>query len=633
MRTKTLAMSLLLLFMPVAHSAPVKVFAKRFMTADQMLLANEENESGEPFAEFLGYNLDNLDPFVPDAPDAIAYTLGIENYEYSRYQLGTVITRSGLGLHMMWAPVIRKLAANEPPGFDGQFTGSPNGFNEDDELRKIIMHFSQITGHAPPGNPWPQFAEFISGDPHLPQAVDADNFAWNDFSTLRWDRRKMKKILNPAAMGQSLMKQYLWAQDMLSAFHDGNDNTIEADGTVSPDYPDKPVFDPDNNVFFGGDALDGFIGMVISAEAINKVTFLVRSLAFDGTRLGMVDPGVYDPDRGLHYFPHRIQVREMSDMPGLPPRAAELKVVDPRSFLFDQVSLLWGTSSFANMMNPADNSDSAHLAYHEVFDGSPFPAAKAQTGKPGPYDLMRGTSRMLFRNLLAMHYDSKRGTFVDISHVERHSIERGKRISTINAAYLIVALEAFIREFEGTPLETMARTAMTSQARFLIAHLGNGQGGYGKHVEAGSRKRIRPQYLIAQAAAIRALYVAHRVTGQDMFRQAADDAYAYLLQHYYIPEKQLFRTRKHADKAIYTPRVVALISGALREAAQEGGHADAPAIYTGFFKQIDRYMQLSEAEPTGERGNDSDHDGIPYVPEQPDRLPPVFASKAVFELD
>ena len=104
-----------------------------FITRDQMLLANEINESGEPFAEALGYNLDDLDPMVLNSPDSISYTLGIENYEYSRYQLGTVISRSGIGLHMMWAPMIMQMAAMEPDDFDGQFTGgTPNGYKEDD---------------------------------------------------------------------------------------------------------------------------------------------------------------------------------------------------------------------------------------------------------------------------------------------------------------------------------------------------------------------------------------------------------------------------------------------------------------------------------------------------------------------
>ena len=178
-----------------------------YKTADQMLLANEINESGEPYAEAIGYNLDDLDPFVPYAPDSIAYTLGINNYEYSRYQLGVVISRSGIGLHMMWAPMIQQMAAMETdPNFDGSFTGTPNGFKEDDELIKNIIHFSMLANQMPPAHPFPQFAEFISGDPHIPQPIDPINFG-SDFATLRWNRDLMDKTLNPAAMGQTLMKQ------------------------------------------------------------------------------------------------------------------------------------------------------------------------------------------------------------------------------------------------------------------------------------------------------------------------------------------------------------------------------------------------------------------------------------------
>ena len=111
-------------------------------------------------------------------------------------------------------------------------------------------------------------------------------------------------------MGQTLMKQYLWAQDMLSAYHDGNGDGIDADGTVSPDFDNSPHFDPSNDVFYGGDALDGFVGMVLTGEAISKVKNLVDNLAYDGTNLGPVNPMTYDPAQGLRYFPHRIAVSE-----------------------------------------------------------------------------------------------------------------------------------------------------------------------------------------------------------------------------------------------------------------------------------------------------------------------------------
>ena len=59
---------------------------------------------------------------VLNSPDSIAYTTGIDGYEYSRYLLGTVISRSGIGLNMMWSPMIEQMAAMEPADFDGKFT-------------------------------------------------------------------------------------------------------------------------------------------------------------------------------------------------------------------------------------------------------------------------------------------------------------------------------------------------------------------------------------------------------------------------------------------------------------------------------------------------------------------------------
>ena len=75
-------LTLLVLLLVTALNAQVQITnTSIYKTADQMLLANEINESGEPYAEAIGYNLDDLDPFIPYSPDSISYTLGINNYE------------------------------------------------------------------------------------------------------------------------------------------------------------------------------------------------------------------------------------------------------------------------------------------------------------------------------------------------------------------------------------------------------------------------------------------------------------------------------------------------------------------------------------------------------------------------
>ena len=621
----------LLLAVSVSQAQVVVTSTDYFSTRDQMLLANEMNESGEPFAEALGYDLDDLDPMVLNQPDSISYTLGIENYEYSRYLLGNVISRSGIGLHMMWAPVIVQMAAMEPEDFDGSFTGGvPNGYKEDDKLMQTIMHFGMLANQMAPMNPWPQFADFEGGDPHLPQAV-APDFQM-DFSSLRWDRSLMDKTLNPGAMGQSLMKQYLWAQDMLGAFHDSLDNGITPDGIISPDSVGSPNFDPFNNIYYGGSSLDGFIGQVLTAEAINKTRFLITSLAYDGTALGMVDPATYDPANGIKYFPHRIAVTESPVADMLPPRASNLQVTDASSDLFDQLSYLWGTLNYKNMMDPDNNSDEAHLAFHTVFDGNPFPAPMSQTGMPGPFDLMKGTSKVIFMNLMAMHYDMTKGTFVNTSGLSGGVPQPGNEIGTLEAGYIIMVLAKMNEEFAGTPLEQMSLDALNAQSAFLIGSLKDASGGFynGYTLNQGPETSVKTS--VSQAAAARGLYAAYALTGNTNYLTAADEAYNFLISNFYVAQHHAFKTESGNDQAIYTPLNFAVVAGGLREAALVGGHTEAAMIYTRFFKKVANVMQLAEFDETGETGNDSDGDGIPYLPQQADQLPAVFAEEAQLSL-
>ncbi len=600
-----------------------------YLTQDQLLLANELNESGEPFAEALGYNLDDLDPMTLNSPDSIAYTLGIENYEYSRYQLGTVISRSGIGLHMMWGPAIMNMAAMITDStFDGSFTGgTANGYKEDDVLMMNIMGFGARAHMTPFAHPWPQFAEFTKGDPHLPQAVQA-GFE-TDFASLRWDRAKMEKVLNLGAMGQSLMKQYLWAQDMLSAFHDANEGEVAvADG--NPDDANGQ-FDASKNIFFGGDNADGFIGQVLTAEAINKTLFIINKLAYDGASLGAISPATYDPTQGIKYFPHGIDVEEGMVIAGLPPRMTSLTVSDPKSVLFDQISYLWGALNFKNMMDPANTSDDAHLAYKYAFDGDPFPAAASVTGMAGPFDLMKGTSKVIFQNMMAMHFNDSMGSFVSESNLSNGVVVKGNKISAVDAGYMLMVLSKMVEEFAGTPIESMATNAINMQANFILNSFKDPTGGYYNGVELGVGPMTTPKLAVNQAAIARGLYAAYALTNNAAYLTGANEAYARLMS-FYRPSVMTFQTEENNAIATYTPWNVAIITGALREAAVVGNKTEAPTVYTRFFKKIINKMQLAEFGPTGETGSDSDGDGVPYLMDQPDNLPPIFAPEGTYDL-
>lgn len=597
-----------------------------YNTAYQMWLANELFESGEPFAEALGYDLDLLDPMVPNEPDSVSYTTGIEGYEYSRYLLNTLNGRSGMGLHIMWSPIIAMNAAMQPESFDGQFTGGMvNGIKEDDMLMMMVAGFGMHANQMPPQNAFPQFADFISGDNNLPQAV-LPNFQM-DWASTRWDRSKMEKVLNLAAMGQSLWKQYFWAADMLGAFHDENDEGIDADGTISPDSLDSPNFDPNNNVFYGGNNVDGFIGQVLTAVSINKTNFIINNLAYDGNSLGAINLATYNPANGIQYFPNKVALTEEMIMDGLPPKLATLEVIDSKSQLFDQLSYLLGTANYMNMMNPADNSDASHYAYHEVFDGSPFPADMSTTGTPGPFDLMKGTSKVLFQNIMAMHFNSNAGTFVDESSLDGSGKPvLGDEISAENAAYIIVSLSKFSEEFSGTPLQTMADNAIKAQADFIINNFIDANGGYFNSFIIGTGANTDAKSFDANASIIRGLYSAYNHTNDENYLNAANTAYNFMINNFYSPADHAFITTLGDNNAIYTPKNLALFAGATREAKLVGEQTDAELIFTRVSKVVYNGMLLSEHEATGETGDDSDGDGIPYV--AGGTKPFVFADKA-----
>ena len=584
-----------------------------FNTAEQMLLANELFESGEPFAEALGYNLDNLDPMVLNSPDSMSYTFGIENYEYSRYLLGTVISRSGIGLHMMWAPMVKQMAAMEDSTFDGMYTrGMQNGFKEDDEMMKMMMHFGMLANQMAPANAWPQFADFESGNMTLPQNVAA-NFHM-DFGSLRFDRSKMDKTLNLAAMGQTMLKQYFWASDMLGGYHDSLDNGVTPTGTNSPDSVGSPNFDPMNNIYYGGNNADGFIGQVLTAESINKTLFLINKMAYDGTTLGMVDPATYSPANGIKYFPHRVAVTEQMMGTMLPPMMDTLIVTDASSQIFDQLSFLWATLSFKNMMDPS-KTDADHYAFHEVFDGNPFPAPMSVTGMPGPFDLMMGASKVIFLNSQTMHFNMTEGVFVDEASLNASgAVVMGNEVSSVNAGYMLVVLAKMVDEFAGTPLATMASSSLTAQTNFIIAKLKNSSNGYYNGYTIGTGAMSTPLTLESVAAITRGLYASYNSTGMMATLTEANMAYNYMINNFYMPSKMIFKTTMAANaEVIYTPFNIATVSGAMREANLTGNQAASPAIYTRFSKAVVNKMWLAEAEESGESGNDSDGDGIPYI--------------------
>jgi len=214
---------------------------------------------------------------------------------------------------------------------------------------------------------------------------------------------------------------------------------------------------------------------------------------------------------------------------------------------------------------------------------------------------------------------------------EGGAVVMGNVISSEAAGYTVMVLAKMVEEFAGTPLETMALNALNAQTQYLIDNLFV-PGGFKTSYEIGVGVNDGPLTVEASAAALRGIYAAGELTGSIDYLGFADVAYTVFVENFYVPEEMVFKTVMGNNiQATYTPYNVALITGVLRSANLGGGHDDAPAIFTRFFKIVGNGMQLCEAPPSGETGNDSDGDGVPFIMDQPDDLPMVFASEAVYD--
>ncbi|RME05911.1 MAG: hypothetical protein D6803_07835 [Anaerolineae bacterium] len=137
--------------------------------------------------------------FAKDAPVAFDSTAAEEEgYWYSRYNLGNLVMRSGLGepfmpeMEMMQA-MMQAVDANPDDG-------------------DTVM---------PPTNPALLQAVYASGDPHYTVKLDV-----NDFATQRWDPESFDTTITTRAMGWTIIKENEWAKQ----FHvDNHFGTIEDD--------------------------------------------------------------------------------------------------------------------------------------------------------------------------------------------------------------------------------------------------------------------------------------------------------------------------------------------------------------------------------------------------------------------
>ena len=601
----------------------------RYFTKDAMYLANEQ---------WLLFACD-----LPAGQTDLGSNFNKDSYWYSRYNLGNLLMRSGMGIHMVFNPLFKQHSQNDKKPDGSKMFPTPKDF-----MHFKIRQFCARTGvpcrfdpeHKndpkafPPKGVHPVFLEFASGSPRFQQPPVP-----SDFNTLRWNPNSIDHTINPGAVGQALVKEVLWSEDFFANHRKG----------------------PNGELWLGNkkEYGNGFRGAVLTAMAITKMFTLKSTVAYN-PKTGMLgdvgDPSKYNPMNGLRYYPHAIQPKFMKK-PGMPPMPVGWKVTDKSSYLSDQASLLWGTSEFYFYSDPKIK-DSFDVVFGDQGDhktnGALFP--------PKPHMLSKGLSVVTFKNMMAMHFDKKHGTFrslalpvkdqrvvvvtadqadvtagdfvvgkvtkgqalpvywkqpnwVGVEYVDTKGKtikgwikpEHVADISTADAGLALVALANLNRRLHDAPAPLLAKVKMAAmaQGRFLRDKLRASDGGFYNGYVFGFGESHSVRTLESQGLGIRGLLAAYAITGDSSFEAAAGEVFTYMNEKLWSASAGSYRSEEGAMESIYTPKNVGATMGALRELAlSRSGNARKQVVarIDKFFSatQTRHRQQLAEIDPTGE---------------------------------
>lgn len=631
-----------------AGSATVEVTDKTFPVAGGMLAYTEFELSGEPMAESLGLDLDVLDPVVIDQPTAFDYAAGIESYEYSEEAMYAVNFQSKMGPHIANGPLNASRGGSmESLGKRVVELAASVAF----PVEELPLNFYPIS--FPYAKGLPEFAAApdtteVGKDEVVLVAADGTETKqqviipafFRDFASMAWREDGMDKSFSPAAAGAEMLKDVMWAQDFLGGMHvKESDEEVEAESAA---------MDQDGVHALGVSAADGVNGVLLTEITWDKLLMLRDHLAYDGKAMGAKLTGAYDPAKGPIWFPTRVAVSEV-EKDGVK-ALGDLTVTDKASTLRDSWMLLWPLAEVYAFSDQRDMHPSQNPAFLAVFDGAPFAAAPKQNrnldladdvAADDVFSTVSVLSNAVFKNIDALHFNDKAGTFVD-----QWDGKAGQTVTTYDAAYTLAALQIFQRSQDALPVgyasgdggdavETArgkrALEMITKQADFILANLVAKDGLVADSYTIGKGASAQ-RSLATQFATIRGLAAAFKATGNETYRTAARNIYLAVEAKMYDKDLGTFADQP-GKPTVHTPWTAAAISSGLRElmlTLRNGEGEKEPLLdlanltsrYTTWFRSvINGGMQMAEwMGDTGEnilvgqKPGDSDGDGVKSVP-------------------
>lgn len=588
---------------------------RRFRTSEAMYLANEIYLSGTEF--FLRASEAKL-PIAHDRQ--FSYITNVEAYWYSRYNLISLSARSRAGIGVIHGPYLEQLAREATTlNVFGHQRGELSVSNKEVMLTKVLASYLKRSGLPRKfENAVPLMLEFKSADPHFIMPVDLSidgtgrAHYLNDFESLQWNFDDMDKTIDMGGVGQAMLKKILWSKFFLRRNH------------TDADFPGE--------VFLGNNAEDGFRGSVLTLEAVSAMLMAKAALFADaqGSALGGIDPTQYRPADGLRYLPHEI-APELIYMTDLPVRQFDFSIKEPSSRLWDVASWLWATAEYFDFANPRRRTNwNRVFGYQTPYDGSVMEQKYAL--------LARLLANTMLDNLAAMHL--RDGVLVSAWTPQAGAMPT---VDLADLSLAMVALGSYADLIDLEPERSAhAKDLLRQQADFLL-RVAAADGSYRQRYRVPDGAAEGRRDMTSQAFAIRALLMAHHVTGDARYLRAAEKTGALWNRDFWDGAAWLYRNEPAADQVRYTPVDVAAALAALREMALVSRDPALLDRFKKFFVQSVDASGLMQAEDvfTGERlddvragKSDSDGDGIAFLSRAGGRygIDSVFASRVEFDL-
>ncbi|HZS38090.1 MAG TPA: hypothetical protein VFF06_14735 [Polyangia bacterium] len=579
--------------------------------------------------------------------DPLGYVTAIESYEYSKQPMNNLSFESGAGLALEYGPVLNPTGASGDAGFALLRDRVQQFAVESYAVRTFVIspppQNNPLNVYGWPGL-WPAYLEFRSFASDIApsggatrgctfvggyqaaamgaQTVGDYECGYNSLNLPVRDAQ-VEKVLDPAALGFAAWKQGLWVINYWQSLHDfaGNGITVVADGdlpqvgqpgnTVVGRYPDpndptgRATLPGSPGVYLGDITLEGFQGLLMLDELDNKMAALLGLLlTSDGAKLGgfasTKDAIAYDYASPVRWWPSAITVDEDGATPPLigqswkyfpQPRYPSMQVTTPASGLRG-LSALLGAASELFALTDFNNAAVGGLpSSRATFDGDPLPADnQLPDGEETPHDRALAVIKIAAIDLDRLHFDAQHNVLVDSAQPNA----RGTRVTTVDAAYAIVALRTALRAIASTltlysndtpdtrgletaldaapltgapaPMPARMLALLRAQADFLAARLVNADGSVVNYVDLASGPDPSPTALESEAAAIRGLLDAYLATSDEKYRDAAIRVYADLDKRFWMSGVRAFRTTAGVDNPLdYTPLALGTLSGALRQ--------------------------------------------------------------------